>query len=193
MWEKLLSFCAEKCPFFISCRRSFKLKTLTPENEAGIAVVGGPGAVDVAALEVWDLDKPILRRLWVCALNLWKTRKTDAKRNLNLNWNKLHDHDMPQPTVASSRFDYNSGCFSIILKSNLKKRNPMQIMHKYNSNRVLLLPFISGKPQVCITHFSIAHRLQVCHSRPDFSQFQQQSASSSETLIRSFWGSVIWK
>ena len=42
----------------------------TPQDESRVAVVGGPGAVDVGALEVGHLDEAVLGRLGVVTLHL---------------------------------------------------------------------------------------------------------------------------
>ena len=44
--------------------------SLTPQDESRVAVVGGPGAVDVGALEVGHLNEAVLGRLGVIALHL---------------------------------------------------------------------------------------------------------------------------
>ena len=56
--------------FLITGGRSPPLFSLTPQDEAGVAVVGGPGAVDVGTLEVGHLDEAVLGRLRVVALHL---------------------------------------------------------------------------------------------------------------------------
>ena len=59
MWQKF-----NKRPSTITISLS-----LTPQDEARVAVVRGPGPVDVGTLEVGHLDEAVLGRLRVVALH----------------------------------------------------------------------------------------------------------------------------
>ena len=50
-------------------------RSLTPQDEARVAVVSGPGSVDVGTLEVGHLDEAVLGRLRVVALHFWKKQR----------------------------------------------------------------------------------------------------------------------
>ena len=45
-------------------------RSVAPQDEARVAVVGGQRAEDVAAFEVGHLDEAVLHRQWVVALDL---------------------------------------------------------------------------------------------------------------------------
>ena len=55
---------------------------LTPKNESRIAVIGCTRSINVAALEVGDLDEAVLRGFGMVALNLCK--KMEEEKNIIL-------------------------------------------------------------------------------------------------------------